>query len=203
MDLSGTAVHQGDFQLAQRWLDESKNLLGSSARSARMRGVLTFHAGRIALWAGNYDQARAQLEESMRSLWDTGFTMWYFLGVAFLGYAALRQNKPESARAHWEKCLRHFHEAHYSILAVFTLEGFASLVVHQQQPARASRLFGWADAAREAIGDIRPPSEQVYIDHDLAIIHAHLDDATFQAEQAIGRAMTMDEAIAYALIEQG
>jgi predicted ATPase/DNA-binding SARP family transcriptional activator/predicted negative regulator of RcsB-dependent stress response len=201
MELSGTAVHQGDFQLAQRWLDEGKNLLRSSAKSAHMRGVLTFNAGRIALWSGNYDQGRAQLEESVRSSWDTGFTMWYFLGVAFLGYAAFRQNKPESARAHWEKSLRHFHEANYSILAMFTLEGFASLAVHQQQLERATRLFGWADATREAIGDIRPPSEQTWVDRDLAVIHAQLDEAAFEAEQAIGRAMTMDEAIEYALSE--
>jgi len=203
IDLHQVAVHQGDFQLAQRWLDEIKNLLGSSARSVRMRSALALETGRAALWAGDYDRARAQLEESTQLLWDCGHTMWFFFAVAFLGYVALRQNNPQCAHANWEKCLRHFHESNYPTGVVFTLEGFASLAVHRQQPARASRLFGWADATRETIGDIRPLPEQAWVDRDLAVIHAQLDDATFEAEQKVGRQMTMDEAIAYALEEQG
>jgi len=55
---------------------------------------------------------------------------------------------------------------------------------------------------REAVDDSRPPSEQGYVDRDLAVIHAQSDDATFQAEQAAGCKMTVDEAIEYALSEE-
>jgi len=63
------------------------------------------------------------------------------------------------------------------------------------------RLFAWTDVMREKLGDHRPPIEQASIERDLAMIRARLDEATFQTEQAVGRKMSIDEAIEYALNE--
>jgi len=75
----------------------------------------------------------------------------------------------------------------------------ASLAVAEGDPAQAASLFAWTDAAREALINLRPVVEQADVDRDLAIIHTQLDDATFAAAQARGRAMSMDDAIAFAL----
>jgi non-specific serine/threonine protein kinase len=119
-----------------------------------------------------------------------------------LGYLALLQGDLPRARANWEQSLQHFHKANVPVGVAFSLEGLTSLAVQQGQLTRAARLLAWADATREAIRDIRPPVEQADVDRDLAIIRGQLDDATFQAERAIGRVMTMDEAIEYALNEE-
>ena len=42
---------------------------------------------------------------------------------------------------------------------------------------------------------------RVEYEHDRAITRAHLDDATWQAAWAEGQAMTLEQAIAYALDE--
>jgi len=67
------------------------------------------------------------------------------------------------------------------------------------RPELALRLFAWADAMREVVGDVRPLVEQADVDRDLATIRAQLDETAIAAARAEGRAMSLDQAIAYAL----
>jgi len=82
---------------------------------------------------------------------------------------------------------------------VYTLEGYASLYVNQDQPERAAQLFAWADAMREKIDDPRPPLEQASVDKDLEIIHSRVNDAEHAKLSSEGRGMTIEQAIAFAL----
>jgi hypothetical protein len=66
-------------------------------------------------------------------------------------------------------------------------------------PARAAQLSGWADAMREVISDSRPRVEQQALDQAVAAVHPHLDSATLAAATAEVRAMTVEQAMAYAL----
>jgi DNA-binding NarL/FixJ family response regulator len=52
---------------------------------------------------------------------------------------------------------------------------------------------------REELGDHRPPVEQNAVERDLAIIHSKLNDAEFAKFSEEGRAMTVEQAIAFAL----
>jgi hypothetical protein len=62
------------------------------------------------------------------------------------------------------------------------------------QPERAVRLWGAAEALYDSIGK--------HTDYyDRAAARAQLDDATFAAAWAEGRAMTVEQAIAYALAD--
>ena len=55
---------------------------------------------------------------------------------------------------------------------------------------------------RQTIGEARPANEQADVDRDLAAIRLQLDEAAFQAAQAAGRAMTLEEAVTFALNEK-
>ena len=69
----------------------------------------------------------------------------------------------------------------------------------QDQPEHALRLFAWAEAMRERIGDHRPPVEQASVEKDLVVIHSKLDDAEFTHLSAEGYRMTVELAIDLAL----
>jgi hypothetical protein len=71
--------------------------------------------------------------------------------------------------------------------------------VNQGQSERAARLFAWADAMRDQIGDHRPPVEQASIDRDLAVIHSTLNEAEFEKLSTEGRAMSTERAVALAV----
>ncbi len=203
IELTQVATFQGDYSLARRWLNESMDL---TRRSAALAGLFAYEmtiSGGLALCEGDYERACAELEESARLMRDAGQSMNSSWAVAYLGYVALRQGELQRARHLWEQSLHNFREANYPIGVVFNVEGLASLAVQQGRPARAARLLAWADAMRETISDPRPPVEQADVDRDLAVIHAQLDETTFKAEQAAGRAMTLEEAIEYALGTEG
>jgi hypothetical protein len=87
------------------------------------------------------------------------------------------------------------------IATVYAIEGLASLNVQQGQPHSAARLFAWADAMREKIGDQRPPVEQDSVEGDLAVIRSKLNDSDFARLATEGQTLTVEEAITLALDE--
>ena len=67
---------------------------------------------------------------------------------------------------------------------------------------RAARLFGAAEALREAIGTPAPLCERPDRDDNVAAARARLDDATWEATWAEGQAMSLGEAVGYALAQE-
>ena len=64
---------------------------------------------------------------------------------------------------------------------------------------RAARLFGAAEAWWLACGAVRNAPEQQAYEHDVAGVRAQLEGSAFSAAWAEGRAMTLDQILAYAL----
>src|SRR5262249_39680077 len=65
--------------------------------------------------------------------------------------------------------------------------------------ARAARLLGAAEALREAIGFDWGAADRPVHERTAAAVRSQLDEAAFAAAWAEGRAMSSEEAIAYAL----
>ena len=156
------------------------------------------HLGELALRQGDYAQARSYYQESLSLSERTGQRMNIFWGTVNLGYVELQRGEQEQARQTFQEARQFFQEAGSRIGIIYTLEGLATLAARQGQLERAVQLLGWADAVRQAIGDARPPVEQAGIDRDLEPIRAQLGPAAFAAAYEKGKALTMDQAIAYA-----
>jgi predicted ATPase/DNA-binding XRE family transcriptional regulator len=154
--------------------------------------------GELSLREGDYGQARAFLEESLSLARERGWGEYYWI-LVHLGYAVLRQSDQARARALFIEAQQNFQEIGSKIGFTYALEGLASLAVAQEQPEQAARLFAWADAMREILENPRWPPEQADVDRDLATIHAQLGEAAFTETYAAGRAMTLEQAVAYAL----
>jgi hypothetical protein len=92
----------------------------------------------------------------------------------------LRQGDIQKAHEMFEDGIRGMQKADLVIGLVFAMEGLASLNVNQRQLERAARLFAWADAMRDQIGDHRPPIEQASVERDLEVVHSTLNEAEFE-----------------------
>src|SRR5262249_45065689 len=80
------------------------------------------------------------------------------------------------------------------------LEGLAALACAQGELNRAARLFGAAHGLHQRIQAPRlAPAGRISYANDLADVRARLDEATFETVWAEGGAMTMEQAVAYAL----
>jgi hypothetical protein len=99
----------------------------------------------------------------------------------------------------FEISIQGFQEINNAIGVVYAIEGLASLHCSQNHPQSAARLFGWADATREKIGDPRPPTEQADVDKDIAACLAKIGETAFSDESDAGKNMTLDAVVALAL----
>jgi non-specific serine/threonine protein kinase len=118
-----------------------------------------------------------------------------------LSYAALHQGDYERAEALVREGLALLWELESKYFVNFGLEVSAGPAAAKGQPERAARLLGAAEALREAMGLGLQPADQFEIDRYEAAAREQLDEATFEAAWAEGRAMTLEEAVAYALGE--
>ena len=80
-------------------------------------------------------------------------------------------------------------------------EGFAELAAAQGQATRAARLWGAAEALREPADVERAPNLRADDDPHVAEVCSALGEEAFAAAWAEGRAMTLEQAVAYALEE--
>ncbi len=83
---------------------------------------------------------------------------------------------------------------------VYGLVGLAGVAARRGDIERVARLFGAAEALGEAASATPsfPPARALY-EQDLASVRQELDTKRFAAAWAEGRAMTLEQAIAYAL----
>jgi DNA-binding NarL/FixJ family response regulator len=66
---------------------------------------------------------------------------------------------------------------------------------------RAARLFGAAEVLGEAVGHLVPEEDALRAPY-LVMVRSQLDEASWRAAWVEGRAMSMDQAIDYALSEE-
>ena len=68
-----------------------------------------------------------------------------------------------------------------------------------QRPEQAARVLGAAAALRDEIGVPLPPGDRDAYERDLAAVRTALGEAALVAAWAEGRAMSLEQAIAYVL----
>ena len=119
-----------------------------------------------------------------------------------LGWAARGQCDLERARRLCSEGLRRAQALGVVWSTADSLEQLARLDAVEGRPERAARLFAAADAIRQSIGFRRSPSDR--LDHESAVtaVRSCLDGKAYTTVWAEGRAMTLEQAVAYALEEQ-
>jgi hypothetical protein len=83
-----------------------------------------------------------------------------------------------------------------------SLEGLAGLAAATAAPRRAARLWGAADALRQETGYARSVYESIAYERQLKAVRAILMAEAFDQAWDEGRAMSLDDAVRYALDEQ-
>ena len=78
----------------------------------------------------------------------------------------------------------------------------ASTWTHTGRSARAARLFAAAGCLRDGMGTVVPLADRDGYECTVAAARDALGDESFEAAYAEGQAMTMDEAVAYALSDE-
>jgi predicted ATPase/class 3 adenylate cyclase len=200
-NLGHLALRHADYPAAHDWLEKA---LAAQRQLRKSRYAISTlrHLGELAGREGDYTKAQAYYKECLALIDQTGgLSIQAGWVLVTFGHASIWQGNLASARNFLEQSMQHFTKTNEKIGVVFTVEGLARLALMQERPAQAACLFAWADVTREmeVIDNPRPPAEQAEVDRDLAKICALLTPAAFDEAKARGHAMSMDDAIAFAL----
>jgi non-specific serine/threonine protein kinase len=199
--LAWVARSQRDYGRAHTLLEESRAVLQQSGD--RYGLAASVHSLSIlAEFEGDYPRARSLYEQTLglfRELGDHNGVAWVLHG---LGFVALCEQDFAQARALLKESLAMFCESDHRWGKVRSLERFANLAMAQRaqgQATRAVRLLGAAAAAHKALGAPLPPSEREEQDQIIAAARCALEEDAFAGAWAEGQAMSLEQAVAYAL----
>jgi non-specific serine/threonine protein kinase len=148
---------------------------------------------------GDYAGARARYEEAAALRREVGRPLLTAFALLEAAHATWCQQDYEAVRAHLEEALGIFRYFRDKAAFAMTLESFAGLAAMEDEPERAARLFGavdrlYADPNLPKQG-WWPPLQQRLRDAARDI----LESAAYAKAREEGRAMTLEQAIAYAL----
>jgi len=155
--------------------------------------------GMVAYDQGDYARARTLLEESRTLLQTLNDRRMLANILSNLGLV-------EHHQAHYRPAIDYFLESITLFHAIGERRGIAECLVElagtifmQGRAPDAVRLYGAAEALRDAVGVPLEPSQLADYERSVVQVQAQLGDPAFAATWAAGRAMPLDEAIALAM----
>jgi ATP/maltotriose-dependent transcriptional regulator MalT len=167
-------------------------------------GTMLSNLGYVALLRGDNDWAATLCEEALAVAHELGSSGVEIVPEALvnLGLAASGRGDNERAAASFKEALSASQETGRMPTVINTLEGMASLAEAQGEAVRAARLWGAAEAAREDTGMALPPIERTLHEPYLAAARSRLRERQWEDALAEGRAMSLEEAVEYALSKE-
>jgi hypothetical protein len=118
-----------------------------------------------------------------------------------LGRAALGMGDMDLASAHFRESLEMSHKQGTKWDAAFALAGLAEVAMSTGNASHAARLYSASDALLEALGAKRSTDDRAEHQRKIQAVNDALGEPVFQQASASGRAMSHDEAVAFALNE--
>jgi DNA-binding CsgD family transcriptional regulator len=154
--------------------------------------------GLVALRQGDYVRARSQFEEALSVARETGAEQYLAEALTHLGTLALQVRDAQQSTALYQQSFALNRALGNRDGIAEDLAGLAEVASLLGQPERAARLFGAVEALREVSHIALPPLRRAAHARTVGGIRAHLDEATFVAAWSHGRAMPLEQVIAYA-----
>lgn len=192
------AMYSGDLPKATTLLEES---CGRCAELGLKDPYAVGALGCVAYQEGDYPKAVALLEECLGLSQELEQEMAVADAAGWLGKAKLAAGDYAQASALLKQSLIGLREIGNKFLTANFLYWLGKLVWIQGDPEKATRLLGATEALRQAASLPLPPVEQPDHEHTVASLRSELTEHQFATVWAEGRAMTLEQAIEYALTE--
>jgi predicted ATPase/DNA-binding CsgD family transcriptional regulator len=157
------------------------------------------HVGVAAYVQDNLVTARAQYEACLAIFERLGDKLGILTALEQLGEVALAQDELDTARSLLRTSLTMAHRLDDKDRVAMTLAALAGLAAAQRRPGRAVRLAAAATALVEATDQRNSPAWYARVERWLQPARRTLTADACAAEEAAGRAMSLDATVADAL----
>jgi tetratricopeptide (TPR) repeat protein len=194
---------QGDYARARVVLEESRVCWRDmGVRRSDLGGTAEalIHLGRVVRLQGELAQAASDYAESLKQFREAGDKTGMADALLGLGDVSLAQGEHEQAAVHFKQSIALFHDVSDRPGVVLNLSGLAEVMRAQGHPKAAARLASAAAALQETIRVEDTHPDLSNYDRTVAAARLQLQDRTEAAAYAEGCALTMAQAIEYALV---
>ncbi|CAN5473843.1 BTAD domain-containing putative transcriptional regulator [soil metagenome] len=199
LNMLGTiAVHQGDLERAEALYQETLRLHRETGSQRGIAGALG-NLGEIARFRRDYEQAKAFYEEDLALVLELGDPFLIDTARSNLGLAALHLGDLHRAARLFRECLQANLKTGSKFDIGWDMAALAAVAGAEGQPIRAGRLFGAGETLFAELGSRVDPFDRDWYDRYLAAARAQLDEQVWQHAWAEGQAMSLEQAISYAL----
>lgn len=192
-------AYEYNFTEAQFVLEESRRLF------REVQDEWGYAHTRIALAQTVYNQedwatTAVLSEEALRRFRQIGERCFEIVSLRFLGIARVKLGQLAEGLGALREALLLAHKMGSKYEIAVALHRYAEAAQFIQNPERAVRLYYAARNILDFIGAwTSKDDKESETEHNLKICQVALDEETFAAAMAEGRAMTVEQAIAYAL----
>jgi predicted ATPase/DNA-binding CsgD family transcriptional regulator len=199
--LGMTAVRQADEEQVLKLREEAETLRREPSLGRRALAELLFFLAAAASNESDFPQAMALFEESLTVFRDLQDARGISRCLISFGMVSVMGHDYDQTEAVARKGLESVRELGDRPGTSFALLVEAALAGVRNEPARAARLWGAAEALREAIGLSMGHQDRVDYDYEgrVAAARSQLDDAAWEEAWTGGRAMSPEQAVEYAL----
>ena len=201
-NLGAVAFEQGEYGRARMLQQESLAIRRDLGDEEGIADSLS-DLGIVAYEECDYKGARILLEESLVKRRALREKQGLAHSLHNLGLVAYEQGEYAQAQEMQRESLGIRREMGVKKSIAYSLEAFASLAVHQARYERGIHLWAAASALRDRLGSPLRPFDREKQERKAASVQQALDDDAFAAAWAQGRALTLEQAVRYALEEKG
>jgi predicted ATPase/DNA-binding XRE family transcriptional regulator len=192
------SIFQGDYSLAAERSIQSLNIF-EQMHARNGAGSLKVYIGLIAYYQGDFSRARALLEESLPILQEIGDAVAVARALHGLALVEQKQGNHDRAGALFKESLLTAQQKGDRLEMIKALEGLGSVACARGLTRQSAELLSAAEALRARIRYCMEPGLRSEIDRTLAALREQLDPQTFAKAWDEGSAMTLEQAIQYAL----
>jgi predicted ATPase/class 3 adenylate cyclase/Tfp pilus assembly protein PilF len=162
-------------------------------------GIATGNLADLLRDRGDYVQARARLEEALEIFRELGDERFITATLINLGILAAREGRNDEAEALLREGLEYAEALVDKELAIWCLTELSALTLSKGDAERAARLIGAMETLREETGHAPTPDLQRLSEQTRSALASELGEERLAVALAVGREMTFEEGMAYAL----
>lgn len=191
-------ISEGNFAAGQSTLEESKELF-RQVRDKWGYAHVVISLGFAAFKQDDQLTALALHEEALTEFQQIGERYFEVVAFRYIGILKLKQGDIAGGMPALQESLILAHEMDSKYEIGVVLYWFGEAEKYLENHARAVHLYSVAKGVFISIGAWGRKEDETDFENDLAPCRAALGEAAFAEAVELGRAMTMEQAIAYAL----
>jgi tetratricopeptide (TPR) repeat protein len=200
-NLATVSHTRGDSERATELYEESMDLFREQGDKHSLAFCL-INLAMVVCSQGYLGRAAQLTEESVALLRELGASGDVALGLCNLGWIALLQDELSRAADLFRESLSLAWGSGLNPLVQSALEGFACLAAARGEAERAARLWGAAQVLHETKDIPRDTDFLAEADARISAVRSGMGEEAWEEAWRKGRAMTLDEAVSYALEEE-